>query len=124
MDAGQALADLAEISAQIEAAVIVGPNGAPLGSTLVDEERAGALARAAVDLLREAGERVTHVGATTGDGSVFAVREGERVAAAVTPASAPAGLVLYDLRSCLRRLAEDEAEKPKPRRRKKKSEEA
>jgi predicted regulator of Ras-like GTPase activity (Roadblock/LC7/MglB family) len=123
VDAAQALADLTEISAQIEAAVIVGEDGAPLGSTLADEERAGALARAAVDLLQEASDAVTPVGATTCDGSVFAVREGARMVAAVTPVAAPPGLVLYDLRTCLRRLAEAEPDKPK-RRRKKKDEEA
>jgi predicted regulator of Ras-like GTPase activity (Roadblock/LC7/MglB family) len=120
VDAAQALADLTEISAQIEAAVIVGEDGAPLGSTLADEERAGALARAAVDLLQEAGDTVTHVGATTRDGSVFAVREGARIVAAVTSVAAPPGLVLYDLRTCLRRLAEADAAKPKPRRTRKK----
>jgi predicted regulator of Ras-like GTPase activity (Roadblock/LC7/MglB family) len=122
MEASQALADLTEISAQIEAAVVVGEDGAALASTLADAERADALARAAADLLKEAGDRVTHVGAVTRDGCVFAVREGERVVAAVTPVAAPPGLVLYDLRTCLRRLAEEEPEKPKPRRRKKKAE--
>jgi predicted regulator of Ras-like GTPase activity (Roadblock/LC7/MglB family) len=120
VDAAQALADLSEISAQIEAAVIVGEDGAPLGSTLADEERAAALARAAVDLLQEAGDAVTHVGATTRDGSVFAIREGARIVAAVTPVTAPPGLVLYDLRTCLRRLAEADTAKPKPRRTRKK----
>ena len=37
MDAAQALADLTEISSQVEAAVVVGADGAALGSTSGDE---------------------------------------------------------------------------------------
>lgn len=119
MDAAQALADLTEISAQIEAAVIADESGSPLASSLAAEEAAKALTGAALDLLREAGDGVVQVEAATPGGSVFAAREGGRLVAAVTPAGVPSGLVLYDLRTCLRRLAE-EPEKPKPRRARKK----
>ncbi len=119
MDAAQALADLTEISAQIEAAVIADESGAPLASSLAAEDAAKALAGAALDLLREAGDGAVQVEAATSEGSVFAAREGGRVVAAVTAAGAPSGLVLYDLRTCLRRLAE-EPEKPRARRTRKK----
>lgn len=115
MDPAQALADLTEISAQIEAAVIASEDGEPLASTLPDD-RAAALARAGRDLLLDAGTNSVHVEAATADGSLFVARADDRVVSAVTGRGAPSGLVLYDLRTCLRRLAE-EPEQPKPRRR-------
>jgi predicted regulator of Ras-like GTPase activity (Roadblock/LC7/MglB family) len=108
VDAAQALADLTEISAQIEAAVIASPDGDPLASTLPDS--AGeALARAAAALLREAGEHAVSVEAATAEGSVFAARDGTHAVLAVTPRGVSSGLVLYDLRTCLRHLAEEQA---------------
>ena len=109
MDPAQALADLTEISAQIEAAVIGSPDGTALAATLPDGA-AAALARAALELLGEAGERAVAVEAAVGEGSLFAVRDGGHFVAAVALSGAPSGLVLYDLRTCLRRLAEE----PKP----------
>jgi len=120
VDAAQALADLTEISAQIEAAVVAEEGGAQLASTLAAEEATKALADAALGLFREAGDGVVQVEAATVDGAVFAVRESGRVVVAVARAGAPSGLVLYDLRTCLRRLAEEEPKKPKPRRPRKK----
>ena len=43
MDAGRALADLLEVSPQIEAAAVVVSDGDPAGSVGVPEERAGIL---------------------------------------------------------------------------------
>jgi len=114
VDAAQALADLTEISAQIEAAVIASPDGAALASTSPDGAGA-ALARAAAEVLREAGDRAVAVEAATGEGSLFAARDATHVVAAVTGRGVPSGLVLYDLRTCLRRLAE-EPEPPKRKR--------
>ena len=54
VDAAQALADLTEISSQIEAAVLFDEGGAVLGSTLADDEAAQALARAGAALLERA----------------------------------------------------------------------
>ena len=51
MDAAQALADLTEISSQIEAAVLFGEQGEVEASTLAGEEAARALAHAAAELL-------------------------------------------------------------------------
>jgi predicted regulator of Ras-like GTPase activity (Roadblock/LC7/MglB family) len=123
MDAAQALADLTEISSQIETAVLFDGAGAVLGSTLEDEEAAQALARAAATLLERAGEfrsgsdGVTQLEASTAEGSVFVVRGDERRIAATTGPAPTVGLVFYDLKSCLRGAAE--APEPKrPRRRK------
>ena len=112
MDAAAALADLTELSAQLEAAVIASEDGTPEAAT-VGDAAAAALARAGAELL---GEGAVRASAVTREGGVFAVREEGRLAVAVS--SGPPGLVLYDLRTALRRLAEA---KPKRRTRKKKA---
>jgi predicted regulator of Ras-like GTPase activity (Roadblock/LC7/MglB family) len=124
MDAAQALADLTEISSQIESAVLFDEQGAVLGSTLADDGAAKALAQAAAELLEEATAfrssvaAVTQLEASTHEGSVFVVRDGSRRIAATTGPSPTVGLVFYDLKSALR--STDEAAPPKPRPRKKK----
>ena len=112
MDPAQALADLTEISTQIEAALVASPDGTVVAATLPDGA-AAALARAASGLLREAGEPAVGVEARTPEASVFAVRDDSHVIAAVAANGAASGLVLYDLRTCLRVLAE---KPPKPKR--------
>jgi len=120
MDAAQALADLTEISSQIEAAVLFDGEGGVQGSTLADESAARALATAAGALLESAthfrtgGGEVRQLEVSTHEGSVFVVCDGERRIAAVTGSDPTAGLVFYDLKSCLRGAA---AEPAKPRRR-------
>jgi predicted regulator of Ras-like GTPase activity (Roadblock/LC7/MglB family) len=126
MDAAQALADLTEISSQIETAVLFDEDGSVLGSTLADEGAARALAQGAADLLEEAAgfrssdAAVTQLEASTSGGSVFVVRDGARRIAATTGPSPTVGLVFYDLKSALRGTAEAPPAKPKPRPRKKK----
>ena len=51
MDAAQALADLTEISSQIESAALFGETGDVAASTFADDERAQAFVRAARELL-------------------------------------------------------------------------
>jgi hypothetical protein len=122
VEPGDALADLLEISSYVRSAVLCDPSGGVRASTLPDD--AGTtLARSALDLLaaaaslRPAGAPpVARVQASFRDGSLFAVREGESVVAAVTVADSPAGLVLYDLRTALRKAAPTE-QPSKPRRR-------
>ena len=129
MDAAQALADLTEISSQIEAAVLFDESGAVQGATLENEAAAADFARAAGDLLERAGSlrsaegAVTQLEISTGDGSVFVVRDGGRRIAAVTAPAPTVGLVFYDLKSCLRNADEAPA-KPKRARRKKADDEA
>jgi predicted regulator of Ras-like GTPase activity (Roadblock/LC7/MglB family) len=120
MDPPHAIADLTEISTQIEAAVLADRSGEPVASSLDDAGRARALAGAAAAIFAAAGEpEPAQVEAVTRDGSLFAVREGDRIVAAVTPSSAPSGLVLYDLRTCLRQLTAETTASPKRRTRKK-----
>ncbi|MDQ2981960.1 MAG: hypothetical protein M3R26_06540 [Actinomycetota bacterium] len=115
-EAQTALAELTEISSQIEAAVLFDREGAVAGSTVPDE-RAGRLVAAARTLLDAADHvrdaELTQIEAATGDGSVFVVRDGQRLIAAATGPEPTAGLVFYDLKSCLRKAAEE----PKRKRR-------
>ena len=123
----QALADLTEISTQVEAAVVFDREGTVLASTL-DDERAGRLAGSALELVRAAEEARPDGGADAtqalvqldvalGDGSVFVAADGDRLIAAITAPDPTVGLVFYDLKSCLRGLADEtEPEPAKPRR--------
>jgi predicted regulator of Ras-like GTPase activity (Roadblock/LC7/MglB family) len=113
MSADSALADLIEISSQVEGAVLLGADGSVVASTL-DDARANALAGAARRLFdaAEEGERegpgarpLTQLEASTLDGSIFVVRDGERLIAAITPPDPTVGLVFYDLKTCLRQTA-------------------
>jgi len=108
-----ALRELTEISTQIEAAVVLDREGAVVASTL-DDERAGRLAGAALELLgaaEEQGESLVQLDVALRDGVVFLVADGDRVITATTGPEPTAGLVFYDLKSCLRALAGEE--KPK-----------
>ena len=113
----QALADLTEISSQIESAVAFDREGTVVAST-VDDERAGRLATTALELLKTAeehgteGKELAQLDVALQDGSVFVVRDGDRVIAATTTTEPTAGLVFYDLKSCLRGLGQEQ-EKPK-----------
>jgi predicted regulator of Ras-like GTPase activity (Roadblock/LC7/MglB family) len=123
MDAAQALADLTEISSQIEQAVLFDEQGEVEGST-VGEQRAQELARLAGELfeaarsVRESQEGLTQVEVSTRTGSVFLVADGDRRIVATTGPEPTVGLVFYDLKSCLRAAAEGvpEAETGGPKR--------
>jgi len=110
MDAQQALADLTEISSQIQAAVVFDDKGKVEASTL-DESRAGGLAEGAGRLLEHAqGVKAGDGGliqleAATQEGSVFVVAEGKTRIAATTAPDPTVGLVFYDLKSALRSIA-------------------
>ncbi len=108
MDAHAALDKLTEVSQQIEDAVVV-EGGEALAST-VDPERAARFAELAARILAVAdaidgSTPVLQVEAATEEGSVFLVREGDTIVAATTAPTPVIGLVMYDLRTCLRALA-------------------
>jgi predicted regulator of Ras-like GTPase activity (Roadblock/LC7/MglB family) len=115
----QALADLTEISSQIESAVAFDREGTVLAST-VDEDRAGRLASTALQLLRAAEEQgaedkeLAQLDVAMQDGSVFVVRDGDRLIAATTTPEPTAGLVFYDLKSALRGLGQEPAKPKRP----------
>ena len=110
MDAAQALADLVEISSQIEFAVLADGDGIVLASTLGNDARAGTIAEEARELLQgaagPAGEP-THLEVAFNEGCVFIVTDGDRLVAAVTGRDPTSGLVFYDLKTCLRSLSSD-----------------
>jgi len=119
MDAQQALADLTEISSQIQAAVVFDDEGNVAASTFNDEERGRRLAADAARLVASAEQlqsdrRLTQLEAATFGGSVFIVSEGKTRIAATTQPDPTVGLVFYDLKSAIRSLAP--APKPKPKR--------
>jgi hypothetical protein len=117
--AADPLAHLTEISTQIEAAVVLDREGKVQAAT-VDDERAGRIARAALELFRQADAQreqgLVQLDAALAGGSVFVVRDEERLIAATTGPGPTAGLVFYDLKSALRSFAEPKPKpKPKPR---------
>ena len=125
VDAAEALADLTDISTQIRLAVLVDASGAVAASAGVEGERAETIARSARELLAaaedamggaSARESLVQLQARTAGGSVFIVRDDERLVAAVTDPDPTVGLIFYDLKTCLRHAAgESLAPKPKAR---------
>jgi predicted regulator of Ras-like GTPase activity (Roadblock/LC7/MglB family) len=113
-----ALAELTEISSQVEAAVLFDDKGKVVAATVPDE-RAARVAASAKALLDQAGQigggELTQLEAATGDGSLFVVKDGPRLIAASTSAEPTAGLVFYDLKRCLQASAEPAKPKPKPK---------
>jgi predicted regulator of Ras-like GTPase activity (Roadblock/LC7/MglB family) len=120
VDVASALADLTEISSQVEAAAVVDGDGAVLDST-IGEPATERLVQAGLGLLDAAASRfastgrsVTQLEAALRDGSIFVVREDGLGIVARTSARPTSGLVFYDLRTCLRAVAATK-KKSKPR---------
>ena len=114
MGPAEALAELAELSSQVVDAAFLGESGFVLASSGTPE-RGEELARLAAELLaaagrvREGGSGIARLEVALERGRVFVVREGGRTAVATTVAEPTAGLVLYDLRTALQRVAEGDA---------------
>jgi len=112
MDAAQAIADLTEISPQVQRVAVIAADGSLVGSN-ADPAAAQKLVAGARDLIAAAEELrpgVSQLEAATVSGSVFVVRDGDRVIAATTSPEPTVGLVFYDLKTCLRSIDE-----PKPK---------
>ena len=113
MEAARALADLVEISPQIEAAAVVAGDGELTGSIGVPDARASLVAAGVRELVHGAAAlrsegRVTQLHASLAGGEVFAVTdEDERTIVAVTTKRATPGLVFYDLKRCLAVVASE-----------------
>jgi predicted regulator of Ras-like GTPase activity (Roadblock/LC7/MglB family) len=124
MDAAQALSELAELSSQVERAVVLKADGSVVAATPDDSAASQQLATAALDLLaaafelRSSPQEVTRVEVELGEGAVFVLQDGGRTIAATTGPQPTSGLVVYDLRTCLERISEPE----KPKRRSSKAE--
>ena len=119
MDAVQALAELAELSSQVERAVVLRADGSVVAATPENDAAASTLARAALDVLasafelRSSPQEVTRVEVELEEGALFVLREGGRTIAAVTGPQPTAGLVAYDLRTCLERIEPDKPKRPR-----------
>ncbi len=117
MDATQAIADLTEISPQVKQVAVAEADGSLSGSNLADEAAATRLldgARRLVEAAEELRPDLAQLEAATPVGSIFVVRDGERLIAATTTPEPTVGLVFYDLKTCLRSI--EEPKKPARRR--------
>jgi predicted regulator of Ras-like GTPase activity (Roadblock/LC7/MglB family) len=111
VDAAQAIADLTEISPQVQRVVVIGADGSLVGSNAdpVAAEKLVDGARRLLDAAEELRPGVSQLEAATVSGSVFVVRDGDRLIAATTSAEPTVGLVFYDLKTCLRSIDEPKA---------------
>ena len=98
MDAAQAIDDLKEISPQVRDVVVIGADGAKRLVEAAESMRPG----------------VAQLEAATLGGSVFVVRDGDRVIAATTSPEPTVGLVFYDLKTCLRSIDESQPRANEP----------
>ena len=100
----QSLAQLTSLSTDIERAALVDSHGAVLAATSVaDGER---LAKAVSELFSAAPAGVSQVEVDLAAGSLFAVRDGERLAVVTTSPEPASALVLHDLRMTLRQVSD------------------
>ena len=113
MSPDEAITDLKRISVQIDETVLCDHAGEVLASTRSDAAVAERLARLAVEIWEaaDAGRRdlgrdaLSQVELSTTLGSVFVVRDDERIALGTTGPDPTVGLVFYDLKSCLHAVA-------------------
>jgi predicted regulator of Ras-like GTPase activity (Roadblock/LC7/MglB family) len=118
LNAHEALDDLKQISVQVTAAAIGGPAGALEAATLTDPAASERLVRlgselweAAEQAQRDLGrDALSQIEVATPEGSVFVVRDAGRTIVATTTVDPIVGLVFYDLRTCLRTVAEGSTE--------------
>ena len=119
MSPAEALADLTEVSSQLESVVLATSGGSVVASTLANADRARTMAENAIGLLegtRDAVDTtrdVTQVHVATREGCVFVVRDERHLLAGVTGPDPIVGLVFYDLKTALRTLEAEPEEKPK-----------
>ena len=114
MDAAAAIAELRELSTQIETVVVSSRDGSVISASVGDDV-AGRVSAAARDLAdgadqvrRDLGrEALSQLQASTPTGSVFVVVDGDRMAVATTGVDPTVGLVFYDLKTLLRQIGDD-----------------
>jgi len=110
----EAIAELKELSTQIETVVLAGHDGGVVAAQPAGED-AGAIAAdardivaAAEELRRDLGrERLAQVQVATPEGCVFVVLDGRHLVVATTGTDPTVGLVFYDLKTLLRQIGDD-----------------
>lgn len=116
MSVDEAIHDLLNFSTDIRAVAVLDHGGEVAASA--PPASSGALGAAAAGLWAEAqlcaglsdGAQLDHVVVQDDSGAVGMVREGDRLAVAVTGPRPAVGLLLFDLRSCLRDAYPDEVQ--------------
>jgi predicted regulator of Ras-like GTPase activity (Roadblock/LC7/MglB family) len=114
LNAHEALDDLKQISVQVTAAAIGSSSGALEAATLSDPIAGERLVRLGAELWEAAEQarrdlgrdELSQVEVATPEGSVFVLRDAVRTIVATTTVDPIVGLVFYDLRTCLRTVAE------------------
>ena len=112
MDADAALSALLELSTQVVEAVVSTTDGTVEAARTAGADRTAALAAAGPRLLSEAaslragGDGVERVHVDCERGSLAVASDGGRTIVVTTVAEPTAGLLAYDLRTTLARLAE------------------
>lgn len=111
--AARAVSYLHEISPEMRGCAIFGPGGQLLAATGDETGSANRWAEPGEDFLAAAdaagGKPVAHAHVATADGEAFCVRHAELAAVAVTERFVLASLMIFDLRTVLRNLAEGKA---------------
>ncbi len=118
MNAADALAELKELSTQIETIVVASRDGV-VEAASIDPAAASSMAGAALRLVEGADQMRRDLGreglaqleAATPDGCVFVVLDPRRMAVATTGADPTVGLVLYDLKTLLRQVGPGDPDK-------------
>jgi predicted regulator of Ras-like GTPase activity (Roadblock/LC7/MglB family) len=118
LNAHEALDDLKQISVQVTAAAIGGRGGTLEAATMSDATAGERLVRLGAELWEAAEQarrdlgrdELSQIEIATPDGSVFVLRDAERTIVATTTVDPIVGLVFYDLRTCLRTVAEGSRE--------------
>jgi len=117
MEAAEALAELRDLSTQIEVVALANRSGDLVASTM-EGQAAVKLARLAADIVSQADqvrgdlgrEPLAQLQAATPDGCLFVVLDGDRLAVATTGPDPTVGLIFYDLKTLLRQLAREDSE--------------
>jgi hypothetical protein len=117
VDAAKALAELTEVSSEIEAAAIADDQGKVVAATRGDGDALAGSGRALLEhAARVQGREPAHLEVATAAGSVFVVREDGRTIVATTAPEPSAGLVFYDLKTCLGALEQQNAKRRRTKR--------
>ena len=119
MEPAEALAELKDLSTQIEVVALASRTGELVAST-ADGQPAVKLARLAADIVGQADrvrgdlgrEPLAQLEAATPDGCLFVVVDADRLAVATTGPDPTVGLVFYDLKTLLRQLGRENCDAP------------